>query len=67
MKQQFKIIIKMDNNHRESELLGEPANVLRLKYITEIKNSSFDIIIVSFVLHHISSNTIYLLVSQLNN
>jgi hypothetical protein len=26
----------MDNNHRETKLLGEPANVLRLNYITEL-------------------------------
>ena len=116
-----------NRENRETELLGEPANVLRLRYINEIidnlnlkkgtrvldfggnqfkeyckkkefiyqcldldkpqkngtggyfgggltydgrniplEKDTFDIIIVSFVLHHTSSNTIYLL-QQLKN
>jgi SAM-dependent methyltransferase len=116
-----------NNKHRETDLLYEPANILRLPYITKalndlnlhegtkildfggnqfkqycndkkfiyemidlekpqdngtggyygggltydgrnipIKNDSFDVIIISFVLHHTSSNAIYLL-KQLKN
>jgi len=114
-------------NVKETELLGEPANILRLKYITDsldtlnllegsrildfggnqfktyckdnkfiyntldletpqkngtggyfgggltydgrnipLENNSFDVIIISYVLHHTSSNCIYLL-QQLKN